>query len=100
VEHDHIKSFVFRQQAIRGLFAVPHDFGGISLLLQIEAQPLRQMSLILDHQNAAQAVHLGSSRMMVVPWPTPSLSANTLPPCFFAIAFTINNPRPVPLTCA
>ena len=43
---------------------------------------------------------LGSSIVMVVPWPSPALSANTLPPCFCAIDFTINRPSPVPFTCA
>src|SRR5438309_1371128 len=52
------------------------------------------------HADAHHAVHLGNSSTIVVPWPSPALSAKTLPPCFSAMARTMNRPNPVPFTCA
>ena len=86
------------KHAVNRRLAVAYHLGNIALSLEIEAQPLRQMGLIFDHQNAAQALALGSSRVMVAPRPSPSLWAKTRPPCLRAIALTINRPSPVPLT--
>ena len=100
VEHDRIEIFILLQQAIGCRFSVSHHFRRIAFRFEVEAQSLRQMRLILHHQHPAHAAHLGSSSTIVVPCPSPPLSANTLPPCFCAIAFTINRPSPVPFTCA
>ena len=77
-------------------FAVARDLDGMAFRFQIEAQALRQMRFVFDHQDAAHARLLGNSRVTVVPRPSPALSANTLPPCARAIARTMNKPRPVP----
>src|SRR5580700_1318183 len=93
----------------------------MSFGLQVELQPLCQVRLVLYHQDAAHDTvafpgnsfsgnslrgnsflgnsFLGNSKVTVVPFPAPSLSANTRPPCLRAMERTMNNPRPVPFTC-
>src|SRR5262249_134351 len=88
------------QQLLKRAFAVGSDFDRVPLRLQVVAQPGSEVRFILDDQDAAHSALLGSSRTTVVPCPSPALSANTRPPCFLAIARTMNNPRPVPFTCA
>src|SRR6202049_4595460 len=100
VQHHRIEILFLLEQAIGGRFAISHHFRRVPFGFQIKAQPLRQVRLIFHHEDSAHASHLGSSSTMVVPSPSPPLSAKTLPPCFFAMAFTINRPNPVPFTCA
>src|ERR1700733_6786381 len=100
VEYDGVKRFFPVEETAGSRFPIPDHLRHIPFGLAIEAQPLRQMRFIFHYQNAAHAAHLGNSSTIVVPCPSPSLSANTLPPCFCAIAFTINNPNPVPFICA
>jgi hypothetical protein len=70
----------------------------MTLGFEIEAQALGQVRLVFDHQDAAHDALLGNSRVTVVPRASPSLSANTLPPCARAMERTMDRPRPVPFT--
>src|SRR2546429_5484547 len=81
--------------------AARRNFYRVSFGLQVEAQAVRQVRLVLHDQHPAHATvtFRGNSRVTVVPFPAPSLSANTRPPCLRAIDRTMNNPRPVPFTC-
>src|SRR6267143_1060048 len=100
VEYDRVEILLFRQQALGGRLAIAHHFGGVAFGFEVKTKPLSQMSFVFHYEHAAHAIRLGSSMVTVVPRPSPSLSAKTLPPCFFAMARTMNNPRPVPFTCA
>src|SRR5439155_17684 len=112
VEHDSVEIFPVPQKALRGALPVTDYFRRVPFCLQIETQSLRQVSLIFDNQHTAHDSDLGSpaggnsvrgdsvlgnsvfgssvrgrpilgnSRVIVVPRPSPSLSAKTLPPCF------------------
>src|SRR3954470_7088250 len=106
VQHTDVKILFFPQQAIRCAFPLPDDLGRISFSLEIEAESLRQVRLVFHHQypnhacSPGDGATLGNSMITVVPCPSPALSANAVPPCFFAIDLTMNNPSPVPLMCA
>ena len=52
------KVFFLAEQPIRGRFAIADDFGGVAFGLQIEAQSLRQVGFIFDHQNPAHSLAL------------------------------------------
>ena len=86
------------QKQLQRALAISRNFNRMPLGLEIELQPLGEMGFVFDDEHSAHAVLLGSSKTTVVPRPSPSLSANTRPPCLRAIARTINNPRPVPFT--
>ena len=97
------------KKQIQRTFAIAHDGDCVPFGLQVELQTLGQMGFVFDNQNMAHAGHvlrgagnykftLGNSSTTVVPWPSPSLSANTRPPCFRAMARTMKRPRPVPFT--
>ena len=103
VEHDQIEwAVVATEQALERGFAVIHDFGGEALRLEVEAQALGQVLLVLDDEHALRgrahaSVAFGSSSVKVLPCPCPWLSANARPPCFLATDRTMNRPRPLPL---
>ena len=106
IQDNGIESFTFVDEPLQSRFAVGGDLDGVPFCLQVEAQAIGQMRLVLNDNDAAHATvsfcgnsFLGNSRVTVVPLPAPSLSANTRPPCLRAIDRTMNNPRPVPLTC-
>ena len=75
------------------------DLDPVSLGLEVEAQPLGQMLLVLDDQDPrrthARAAR-GNSSVKVLPRPAPWLSANARPPCLRATVRTMNRPRPLP----
>src|SRR5579864_4562597 len=109
VEHDGVKLFFLLQQLVSRRSPIAHHFRRIPFGFEIEAQSLRQVRFILHYQNPAHGFDLGvtvresirgSSITTVVPRPSPSLTANAVPPCFLAMDFTMNSPRPVPFTCA
>ncbi len=105
VENDRVEAFFFFEQPVQSRLAVGRNFHSVSFGLQVEAQALRQVRLVLHHQHAAHGSvtfrgnsFLGNSRITVVPFPAPSLCAKTRPPCLRAIERTMNNPSPVPFT--
>ena len=70
-------------------FACLGDLNGMVLGFKVETQPVGQVPLIFNNQNVAheccrefegRATEAGSSRVNVLPWPGPSLSANARPP--------------------
>src|ERR1017187_7358204 len=98
VQNNGIEVLCLLEEAFQSGFAIARDFNLVSFGLQVEAQTLRQVCLVFYHQYAAHATLRGNSRVTVVPFPTPSLWANTLPPWLRAIERTMNNPSPVPFT--
>ena len=66
----------------RGL-AVARDVHLVPVGLEVEAQAHREVGLVLDHQQARHQVRTirGSSMVNVEPRPSPSLVADTRPPC-------------------
>ena len=102
VEHDQVEPAVLAaQQALERRLARVDDFDGEAFSLEVEAQPLGQVLLVLDDEHALgrrghASVALGRSSVNVLPWPWPSLSANARPPCFLATDRTMNRPRPLP----
>src|ERR1700704_3206567 len=101
VENDCVEAFSFFDEPLQSRLAVRRNFYGVSFGLQVKAQAIREVRLVLAHQNPAHATvtFRGNSRVTVVPFPAPSLSAKTRPPCLRAIDRTMNSPRPVPFTC-
>src|SRR5580692_2298866 len=108
--------FVIAQQQLDGALAISSNFDTVAFGFEIETQTLRDVRFVLHDQNAAHARFSrtalsarlsralvsrerlrGSSTTTVVPWPSPRLSAKARPPCFFAMARTMNSPKPVPL---
>ena len=57
--------------------------------VEVEAEAVRDVLFVLDDQDAAHRARRGSSRVKVAPCPSPSLSANTRPPCARAIERTM-----------
>src|SRR5207302_6322779 len=101
VENHHVEALSLFDEPLQSRFAVRRNFHGVPFGLQVEAQTVGQVRLVLYYQHPAHATvtFRGNSMVTVVPFPAPSLSANTRPPCFRAIDRTMNNPRPVPFTC-
>src|SRR5579863_6781095 len=104
------------QQQLDGALTVARNLDPVTFGFEIETQTLSDVRFVLDDQNAAHArfsrtalsarlsralfpreTLRGSSTTTVVPWPSPRLSAKARPPCFLAMARTMNRPRPVPL---
>src|SRR5581483_8997897 len=106
VEHHRVKLLLSSEQEIGRALAITDDLGLVTFGLEIETQPLRQVRLVLHYQDPAhpsalcEDSSLGNSMVTVVPCPSPALAAEALPPCFRAMDFTMNNPKPVPLMCA
>ena len=70
----------------------------VAFCLQVELQPSRKMFFVLDDQYMRHDRFKGSSRVNVLPFPAPSLTAYARPPWRRATALTIESPKPVPLT--
>src|SRR4029453_18105254 len=105
------------QHDVERLFTVGRDDRVVTFGLEVEAQPIGNVLLVFDNENTAHGemgsgvilrfskkdsrphyeVSRGNSRVNVDPWPSPSLCANTRPPCARAIERTMYRPRPVPL---
>src|SRR4029077_16068902 len=96
-DHEIVAPGIHGQPLERVLTVVDH-VDVVLLRLEIETQAVRQMLFVLDDEDPAHCdVTIGSSTMNVLPWPGPSLSANTLPPCRATTERTMNRPSPVPL---
>ena len=102
VEHDQVeRRSLTAEQALERRFAGVDDLDGEAFRLEVEAQPLGQVLLVLDDEHALRrrghaSVALGRSSVNVLPWPWPPLSANARPPCFLATDRTMKRPRPLP----
>ena len=104
VEHDQVEVLCRIEQARERAIPVVQHLGVEALRFQVEAQPLRQVLLVFDNQDAlghalghqADAGAAGSCSVKVLPCPCPALSAKALPPCFLATERTMNSPRPLP----
>ncbi len=75
VEHQQIELAALLQQQVESGFAVAHHAGRISLGLEVELQPARQMFFVFHQQDSVHGEFLGNWMIMVVPRPAPSLSA-------------------------
>ena len=100
VEYNGVEATVRFEQPFQSGLAIASDFDGVAFGLQIEAEPFGEVRFVFDDKHFRHVRLLGSSRVTVVPRPSPALSAKTLPPCVFAIERTIKSPRPVPFTRA
>ena len=101
VEHDQRVGARVRRDARERVLAGLGEVDLVSLGFQVEAQPVREVGFVLDDEDAAHdpvpAAAVGSCTVKVVPWPGPSLSANTVPPWRATTARTMKRPRPAPL---
>ena len=103
VQHHHVeRAGAGLSSSVQRGFARFHHFHLVAFGFQIEAQPIGQVVLVFDDQNACSSLHRtgGSCRTKVLPRPGPSLSAHARPPCRLATERTMNSPRPVPFTRA
>ena len=100
VEDDGVEAPVRFEQAFQRGLAIAGEFDGVAFGLQVEAEAFGEVRFVFDDQHFRHARLLGSSRVTVVPRPSPALSAKTLPPCVFAIERTMKRPSPVPFTRA
>ena len=77
------------EQPVERLLAVAVDVHLVALGLEVEAEPVGEVGLVFDDEDPAQLIILGSSSVKVAPLFSPTLSANTRPPCRFAIDRTM-----------
>ena len=95
---------------VKRSFTIADHGNGMPFGFQVELQAFSQVGFVFHNQNmthaslsipcrtGTQRFTRGNSSTTFVPRPSPSLSANTRPPCFRAIARTMKRPRPVPFT--
>ena len=91
VEDDDVEDAALVEQQVERLLAVGRDDGLVAFGLEVEAQAVGDVLLVFDDQDAAhdQSSRVGSSSVNVAPRPSPSLCANTRPPCARAIERTM-----------
>jgi hypothetical protein len=98
VEHHEIDARVGREP-VEGRLAGGGGLRDVPLGFEVEAEAVGQVLFVFDDEDAAHAAgSRGSCSVKVLPWPGPSLSANTRPPCLRATELTMKSPSPVPLT--
>ena len=69
--------------------AVGRDHRVMAFGFEVEPEAVGDVLLVLDDEDAAHVVSRGSSSVNVAPRPSPSLCANTRPPCARAIDRTM-----------
>ena len=101
VEDDDVHGHLLIDEQRQRLLAVAGDRHLVPLGLEVEAQPVGDVRLVLHDEDAAHAdfgcsatasalpAKRGSSRVKVAPRPSPSLWANTRPPCARAMVRTM-----------
>ena len=73
VQNQRVEWLLLLEQTRERGFAISGHFHGMTLRLQVEAQTLRKMGFVFDHEHPAHATLRGSASVTVVPFPRPSL---------------------------
>ena len=89
VEDHDVEDAPLFQQEIERLLAVCRDDRLMAFGLEIELEAVGDVLLVFDDQDSTHVVSRGSSSVNVAPRPSPSLCANTRPPCARAIDRTM-----------
>src|SRR5262249_26495762 len=94
-----IERLPLSQQPKQNFLAVVDDDHVMALGLQVKTESLGDVALIFHNQDTAHTRYtLGRRMVNVLPWPSPSLSAKTSPPCRRTMERQRKRPKPVPLT--
>ena len=90
VEDHHVERLPLTQRQVERLLAACGDRDLMPLGGQVEADAVGDVLLVLDDQDSAHQPEVrGSCSVNVAPRPSPSLCANTRPPCALAIDRTM-----------